>query len=80
MLNFDTFFVGARPRAREPRAAALTALRGQRACASWPSAVRATCCARARGARVGARARPRRAELGGRGAAAGMGHVLGLRG
>ena len=36
--------------------------------------------ARARGAHVGTRARPQRAELGGRGAAAGTGHVLGLRG
>ena len=71
MINFGTFFVGARPRAREPRAAALTALRGQRACASWPSAVRATCCARARGARVGTRARPQRAELGGCGVVVG---------
>ena len=73
-------FVGARPRAREPPAAAPTALRGQRACASWPRAVRATC-ALARVARTSARARARSgAELGGRGAAAGMGHVLGLRG
>ena len=60
-----------RPRAREPPAAAPTALRGQRACASWPSAVRATC-ALARVARTSARARARGgAELGGRGAAAG---------
>ena len=36
--------------------------------------------ARVRGERVGARARPWRAELGGCGAAVGTGHVLGLRG
>ena len=45
-------------RGRE-RGSALTALRGQRACASWPSAVRGATCALARVARASARARAR---------------------